>query len=169
MNTLVLNSAYIPINVQSVESAFCIVTKGNAIVVENYEERFKTIRPEKVYYKPSIIRIPKYVELKWNKVPFTKHNVFKRDRHQCVYCKSKRDLTIDHVIPKSKGGQDNWGNVVTACLKCNSLKADLTLKEWGKEIPQPQRPHNLLLISNIQNIPDSWSIYLFGIKNKDYA
>jgi 5-methylcytosine-specific restriction endonuclease McrA len=75
-------------------------------------------------------------------------------------CENRKTLTLDHVIPQSKGGPNKWGNLVTACKKCNNEKADLTLKEYGKPIPKPQRPHYLMLLKKTTFIPDEWKPYL---------
>jgi 5-methylcytosine-specific restriction endonuclease McrA len=94
----------------------------------------------------------------------TRENIFKRDNYTCVYCgynDNTRKLTIDHVIPQSKGGPNTWDNLVTACGKCNGEKADLTLEEFGKEIPVPVRPHYLMLMKSVSYIPDNWRPYLF--------
>ena len=74
---------------------------------------------------------------------------------------SKYLLTLDHVIPQSKGGPNTWNNLVTACKSCNGEKADLSLEEYGKEIPQPKRPHYLMLMKKLDYIPEEWKPYMF--------
>ena len=64
-------------------------------------------------------------------------------------------------MPKSKGGKDSWDNLVTACRRCNSEKADLSVEEWGRENPQPMRPHYLMLMKQTNYIPEEWKPYLF--------
>jgi 5-methylcytosine-specific restriction endonuclease McrA len=98
-----------------------------------------------------------------HKVPLSRENVYRRDGYACVYCgcDNRKTLTLDHVIPQSKGGKDAWDNLVTACKKCNSEKSNLTLEEYGKEIPQPRRPHYLMMIKQVHHIPDEWNDYLF--------
>jgi 5-methylcytosine-specific restriction endonuclease McrA len=161
--TLVLDSTYLARSIITTDRAFVITYKGNADVVENYDESFKVVNPMLDIKKPSIIRVFSYVKTKYNKVALTRENVFRRDNHECVYCGSdnKRDLTLDHVIPQSKGGENSWENLVTACKKCNSQKADLSLAEFGKEIPKPYRPHYLMLMRQMEEIPDEWKPYLF--------
>jgi 5-methylcytosine-specific restriction endonuclease McrA len=160
--TLVLDSSYMPRSIISSNRAFVIVYKGNADVVANHDSYFKLVDEELKICKPSIIRIPKYVKSDKHKVPLTKANVFKRDGNTCVYCGEgkRKDLTIDHVVPKSKGGKDTWKNLVTACFKCNNKKASLSLKEFGAEIPQPKRPHYLMLLRQVNHIYEEWKIYL---------
>jgi 5-methylcytosine-specific restriction endonuclease McrA len=160
---LVLDSSYIPRSIISTERAFVISYKGNADVIHEHPESFKLINPELDIKKPSIIRVFKYVNQQIHKVPLNRENVFKRDNFCCVYCgdDSRKTLTLDHVIPQSKGGKDAWDNLVTACRKCNSEKSNLTLEEYGKEIPQPRRPHYLMLMKQVSHIPKEWDDYLF--------
>jgi 5-methylcytosine-specific restriction endonuclease McrA len=161
---LVLDSSYIPRSIISTERAFVISYKGNADVVHEHPESFKLINPELDIKKPSIIRVFKYVNQQIHKVPLNRENVFKRDNFCCVYCgnDNRKTLTLDHVIPQSKGGKDTWENLVTACRRCNGEKSDLTLEEYGKEIPQPRRPHYLMLMKQVHHeIPKEWEPYLF--------
>lgn len=161
--TLVLDSSYLARSIITTDRAFVISYKGNAQVVEEYPESFKVVNPKLDIKKPSIIRVFTYVKSVHNKVTLTRENIFRRDNYECVYCGSsnKKDLTIDHVIPQSKGGPHTWENLVTACKKCNSEKADLSLVEFGKEIPKPYRPHYLMLMRQLENIPNEWKPYLF--------
>lgn len=162
--TLVLDSSYVPRSIIKTERAFVIALKGNAEIVHEYPEFFKLVNPDLNISKPSIIRIFRYVNVPFHKVPLTRYNVFKRDNYECVYCNKKGDrktLTIDHVIPKSKGGKDTWVNLVTSCRKCNLEKADLTLKEFGKNIEKPYRPHYLMLLNKIEYLPNEWKKFFF--------
>lgn len=146
------------------ERAFVISYKGNADVIKEHPESFKLVNPDLVIKKPSIIRVYKYVNQSINKVPLNRDNVYRRDNFECVYCgcNHRKTLTLDHVIPQSKGGKDSWDNLVTACRKCNSEKSNLTLEEYGKKIPQPRRPHYLMLMKQLHHvIPSEWEPYLF--------
>ena len=160
---LVVDSSFIPRSIISSDRAFVISYKGNADIVAEHPESFKLINPELDIKKPSIIRVYKYVNQQIQKVPLNRENVFKRDGYCCVYCgdDNRKTLTLDHVIPQSKGGKDAWDNLVTACRRCNSEKSDLTLEEYGKEIPQPRRPHYLMLMRQVTHIPKEWEYYLF--------
>jgi hypothetical protein len=161
--TLVLDSSYIPRSIISSLRSFVIVYKGNASIVQNHDATFNMCDPTVILHKPSIIRVPKYVNTRHVSVPLTRDNVFKRDEWTCVYCgqTNRKVLTLDHVIPQSKGGPNSWENLVTACRKCNGEKADLSLEEYGKEIPNPKRPHYLMLMKTIDHIPEEWKDYLF--------
>ena len=160
---LVVDSSFIARSVISTERAFVISYKGNAEVIAEHPETFNLVNPELIIYKPSIIRVFTYVKQNIQKVPLTRENVYRRDNYECVYCgcSNQRTLTLDHVIPQSKGGKDSWDNLVTACKSCNSEKADLTLEEYGKEIPEPKRPHYLMLMKSMTHIPKEWETFLF--------
>lgn len=160
--TLVVDSAYIARSVIATERAFVITYKGNAEVIAEYPETFGVVNPNLEINKPSIIRVPSFIKMQFQKVPLTRQNIFKRDAYTCAYCgeTEKKLLTLDHVLPQSKGGPNTWDNLVTACKKCNGEKGDLLLEEYGKPIPKPQRPHYLMLLKKVQNIPEEWKPYL---------
>lgn len=162
--TLVLDSSYMPRSIITSLRAFDIIYKGNAERVVDYPVIFKVTNPDVKYYKPSIIRIFKYLNLNFHKSKLTKQNVFIRDNYECVYCgdTDRKTLTLDHVVPQSKGGPNSWSNLVTACKPCNNEKDDLDVKEWGKPHPNPRRPHYLMLIQKAGVIPDEWKDYLFS-------
>jgi len=160
--TLVVDSAYIARSVIATERAFVITYKGNAEVVAEYPETFGVVNPNLEINKPSIIRVPSFIKMQFQKVPLTRQNIFKRDAYTCAYCgdTNRKSLTLDHVLPQSKGGPNTWDNLVTACKKCNGEKGDLLLEEYGKPIPKPQRPHYLMLLKKVQNIPEEWKPFL---------
>lgn len=160
--TLVLDSSFMARSIINTDRAFVITYKGNADIVEEHPESFKLVNPELDIKKPSIIRVYKYVNQVIQKVPLSRENVYRRDNFECVYCgdNNRKFLTLDHVVPQSKGGKDTWDNLVTACRRCNSEKSNLTLEEYGKEIPQPRRPHYLMLMRQVYHIPEEWEPYL---------
>ena len=161
--TLVLDSSFMARSIISTERAFVISYKGNADVINEHPESFKLVNPELDIKKPSIIRVYKYVNQIIQKVPLSRENVYRRDNFECVYCgdNNRKTLTLDHVIPQSKGGKDSWDNLVTACRRCNGEKSNLTLEEYGKEIPEPKRPHYLMLMRSMTYIPKEWETFLF--------
>lgn len=161
--TLVLDSSYLPRSIITTERAFVISYKGNAEIVYEHPESFKLVNPNLDILKPSVIRVYKYINVPFQKVPLSRLNIYKRDNYECVYCGNtdKRTLTLDHVIPKSKGGKDSWENLVTACKKCNLEKSDLTIEEFGKEIPKPIRPHYIMLLNKVDYLPDEWKKFFF--------
>lgn len=161
--TLVLDSSYMPRSIVSSSRAFVIVYKGNAEVIDNHPVHFQLVDEDLKINKPSVIRIPRYVKHTKHNIPPSRQNVFKRDGHQCVYCgaRDKRKLTIDHVVPQSKGGGNTWDNLVTACLSCNHAKADLSLKEYGVKIDPPKKPHFIMLLKQLNYIYEEWKPYLW--------
>jgi 5-methylcytosine-specific restriction endonuclease McrA len=123
--------------------------------------------PSYTFRLPSVIRLRYYIKRPYMVgVTFSKKNVFKRDRFVCQYCGSRgQEMTIDHVIPKSRGGETCWENVVVACKECNVRKGDRALHEARMSlIRKPKRPSflfylNLAQFSN-QNFKESWNKYL---------
>jgi len=160
---LVVDNTYTARSIITTERAFVIAYKGNAEIIHEHPESFKLVNPNLDIKKPSVIRVKKYVKLEYHKVPLNRDNIYRRDNYECVYCgeDNKKLLTLDHVVPKAKGGQNTWDNLVTACKKCNGEKADLTLEEYGKDIPIPKRPHYLMLMKQLKYIPEEWKLYLF--------
>jgi len=161
--TLVVDNTYTARSIITTIRAFSILYKGNAELVENHPITFGVVDPDLIIYKPSVIRVKSYIKIKHNKVALNRENIYKRDNYTCVYCgeTEKRLLTLDHVVPKAKGGPNTWDNLVTACKKCNGEKSDLTLEEYGKDIPIPKRPHYLMLMKQLNYIPEEWRMYLF--------
>ena len=160
--TLVLDSSYMARSIVPSTRAFVIVYKGNAEVIEEHPEEFKMVNEDLHIKKPSIIRIPRYVKNGQQKVTLNKGNILRRDGFACVYCGSreKRKLTIDHVIPQSKGGPNTWANLVTACFDCNNKKGSMSLEEFGAHIENPRKPHYLMLMKQQNFIYDEWKPYL---------
>lgn len=160
---LVVDTSYMPRSIITTERAFVISMKGNADVISNHPISFGLVNPKLKIFKPSIIKVRSYVNVPYHKVALTRENIYKRDNYECVYCgaNERKNLTLDHVIPQSKGGPNTWENLVTACKSCNGQKADLTLEEYGKIIPEPKRPHSLMLLKKAKYIPEEWEDYLF--------
>ena len=159
---LVLNQNYQAISVCDPRRALVLVMLDKAeLVCDNPNRKMHAINATFDY--PLIIRLFTYVRLARKKVPLTRYNIFKRDGNKCVYCGSKDRLTVDHVIPKAKGGRTTWKNLVTACKKCNSKKADLSCMEAGLNLQTaPYRPSFILFISRFSGtIHEAWKPYLY--------
>jgi 5-methylcytosine-specific restriction endonuclease McrA len=146
---LVLNASYEPINITSWKRAIVLLLKEKAAVVS-----------------AKVIRLVEYV-----RIPFTKINsikpsrnlIYKRDGHKCQYCGSTRRLTIDHVIPKSRGGEDTWENMVVACSSCNTRKGNTFLEQTGMRLARkPFAPANRFLLNLIDSGSSEWLQYTFG-------
>lgn len=101
----------------------------------------------------------------YKELPFNRKNIFHRDNYTCQYCGKKGlPLTLDHILPKSRGGKNTWENIVTACPKCNTLKANRTPLEAGmKMLKQPKRPINHIkfeLTKHSSDNNDQWGKYI---------
>jgi 5-methylcytosine-specific restriction endonuclease McrA len=157
---LVLNTTCLPINICSWKRAIVLVIKGKA---EGLESGKKSINNGK-YFLPLVIKLRDYVPIPYNGVVFTRKNIFLRDNYTCQYCGKTKNLTIDHVIPKSKGGEDVWENVVSCCVRCNNKKGDRMPEEEGmKLMGTPYRPPSSLYlqITRQASVPKSWFTYFF--------
>lgn len=121
---LVLNADYTPLNVITFRRGFHLVNNGKAEVLKSSE--VPVITGYKTFVRPLIIRLINYVKFRVKNIRVNRIRIYKRDGHTCVYCGSKKNLTIDHVIPKSKGGKNTWNNLVTCCSGCNLYKGDRT-------------------------------------------
>ncbi len=140
---LLLNNDNQPLQYTSWKRAVVLLLKGKAEV----EEKIKRIEDYiKVgeYYIPKCIRLKEQMAIPTKELPFSRTNIFKRDKYTCQYCGKhleKDELTIDHVFPKSRMGPDIWENLVTCCKECNQKKANRTPKEAHmKLIKRPVRP-----------------------------
>jgi 5-methylcytosine-specific restriction endonuclease McrA len=128
--TLVLNSGYEVVGTISTRRALRLLLTAKAeVVVADGELRSATAS----YPLAVVVRLHRYVKVDWKPVPLTKRSVWARDRGVCQYCGQWGD-TLDHVVPRSRGGQHSWGNVVLACRRCNNRKGSQTLNELGWEL-----------------------------------
>jgi len=127
--TLVLNATYEPLGVVSERRALILVLNQRASTVED-SDRILTYARGRITL-PAVIRLNKFVKIPYrHAVPLSRRAIFARDGGRCVYCAAPA-TSIDHVIPRSRGGGHNWENVVSACHKCNHVKADKPLKDLG--------------------------------------
>lgn len=124
---LVLNADYQPINVTSFQKGYKLVWKGKAEVVK--EDPTDVIMTSRSIARPKVIRLLTYLYLPYRRLNLSKQNVYRRDGFKCVYCGSGANLTLDHVLPRSRGGDNSWENLVTCCRKCNAKKDDRTPEE----------------------------------------
>lgn len=124
---LVLNADYQPINVTSFQKGYKLVWKGKAEVVK--EDPTDVVMTSRSIARPKVIRLLTYLYLPYRRLNLSKQNVYRRDGFKCVYCGSGANLTLDHVLPRSRGGDNSWENLVTCCRKCNAKKDDRTPEE----------------------------------------
>ncbi len=159
---LVLNASYEPLNVCSVRRAHVLVWKGKAEVIESHDQPLRSAAFE--FVRPHVIRLLQYVRVpRAIKRRISRRALFARDGWRCVYCGTTAGrLTLDHVIPRSKGGDSVWENVVTACAPCNLRKGDRLLEEVAMSLPHPPRAPAPVLFIRLaaQRVPDSWRQYL---------
>ncbi len=163
---LVLNQNYEPINICNHRRAIKLIFKNKAESIENstilvYSENMS-------FPLPSVIRLYAFIRRPHFKITFNRRNVLRRDDFACQYCGTQphvSDLTIDHIIPRSKGGANTWGNVVAACKRCNNAKADQTLRQAKMSLrkkPKDPRPYPALLLSwRIPTTHDAWKAYFY--------
>ena len=137
--TLVLNATYEPLGVVSERRALILVLNQRATTIEESDTVLHYSGGEITL--PAVIKLVKFVRIPYrHAVPLSRRALFARDGGRCVYCAAPA-TSIDHVIPRSRGGAHNWENVVSACHKCNHQKADRTLKEIGWKLKTlPREP-----------------------------
>jgi 5-methylcytosine-specific restriction endonuclease McrA len=140
MRTLVLNAGYEPLAVISFKRALVLVMTHKASVIEHVEgDPVRAASGE--FERPAVIILAHYVRVPYSRrIPVTRRGVLRRDGHRCGYC-GRGAATVDHVLPRSRGGGDTWENLVACCLRCNNAKADRTPREMGWELRMtPQAP-----------------------------
>ena len=133
MNTqvVVLNADYSFLSVTSWKNAVCLLIEEKAETLKETERIVRNVDRTVVITVPTVIRLVKFIRSIFKtKVPYSKRNVFARDKQKCCYCGTKMEelseCTIDHVIPRAQGGKSTWDNCVTSCKPCNHKKADRT-------------------------------------------
>jgi 5-methylcytosine-specific restriction endonuclease McrA len=163
-STLKLDSSYRPIQVISALEAFAMVYTGRAQLIEAYaNEYFHSVSDN--FPIPSIIVVCKYVRKTKFRLRCNRRNVFWRDRYRCQYCgivNEGKVMTLDHVIPRSRGGMKVWQNVVTCCHPCNQRKGDMLLNECGmvlQRAPALPSPYMFRTLDRAST-PQSWIPYL---------
>ncbi|MEA2030831.1 MAG: HNH endonuclease [candidate division Zixibacteria bacterium] len=159
---LLLNQNYEPLTVCSVRRAIVLIFLNKAEMVATADGlRIRTVTTS--YDLPSVVRLWQYRNVPYKKIMLTRRNIIIRDNNRCQYCGSLRGpMTVDHVIPKTMGGQDSWDNLVCACSKCNNKKGDRTPEQSGiKLLRRPFRPSYITFINRHYGIQEQWKPYLF--------
>lgn len=147
-SVLVLNADYNPINIANAKKAIKLLLKRKAEFITE-----------------KVIRLINYIYLPVSRIRNNKPSrraIHTRDGNKCVYCGSTRELTVDHIIPSSRGGQNSWENLVCACIKCNTKKGSRTPEEAGLVMMKsPNQPFNRIHF-NIENSNESeWKQYVY--------
>jgi 5-methylcytosine-specific restriction endonuclease McrA len=145
---LVLNASYEPLTFVSLKRAVVLLMKQKAEIIEEIVER--QLRAERIHLpRPLVIRLIAYVPIRrGTKVPVTRRTLLARDNYTCQYCgTTDQPLTIDHVVPRARGGKTEWTNVVAACAACNRKKADKLPAQAGMPLRcKPAKPTYLAVV-----------------------
>jgi 5-methylcytosine-specific restriction endonuclease McrA len=141
MRTLVLNAGYEPLAVVSFKRALVLVMNEKATVIEHVEGE-PVWGARAAYDRPAVIVLSRYVRMpSTRRSPVTRRGVLRRDEARCGYCGGTA-TTIDHIMPRSRGGKNSWENLVACCLRCNNQKSDRTPQEMGWQLrTTPRAPH----------------------------
>jgi 5-methylcytosine-specific restriction endonuclease McrA len=156
---LVLNSDYTPLNVTTIRRGFILVIKGKAEVLREDTQKIVTTVGE--FVRPLVIRLLNYVRFSSSPLKLNRKRLYRRDDGQCVYCGNKKGLTIDHVLPKSRGGKNTWTNLVTCCSPCNIKKGNRTPEEAGMKLrKKPYEPSifSFVLSSDVEELWEDFQI-----------
>ncbi len=161
-HVLVLNQDYRALTICSVQRAAVLVLLQKADLVEALPERYLRSPSCRLPW-PSIVRLKAYVTVPYKRILLSRKNVLRRDRFRCQYCGSRDRLTIDHILPKSRGGPDSWENLVAACVPCNNRKGNRTPEEAHMTLRRkPFRPSHIMFIRDyVGTVDETWKPYLF--------
>ena len=161
---LVLNQNYEPLNVCNLPRAFRLVFGEKAEVIEYDHQVIRTPRTE--YRAPSVIRLQYQIRRPRPRVKLSRREIFARDRHTCQYCgRQSHDLTLDHVMPRHRGGRHTWDNLVTACKGCNHRKAGRTPVEARMHLlrePYQPRVNSYYVVYPYLNHEEAWRKFIPG-------
>ena len=157
---LVLNASYEPLSVVSARRACVLVLTGKADTMESSDQ---VLHSERLAIEvPSVVKLRYYVKVAFGRrSALSRRGVFARDGHACQYCGGRAE-SIDHVHPRSRGGEHAWDNVVAACRRCNTLKRDRLLAETSMRLQSmPREPaHGSWVSMLVPEVPTSWAPYL---------
>src|SRR5690349_6962376 len=157
---LLLNASFEPLCVVSSRRAVVLVLKEKAEIVHRNGAEFRSER--RSVPVPTVIRLVHFVRVPYRATaPLSRRAVFARDHHRCQYC-GRNAENLDHVMPRSRGGEHSWENVVASCRACNARKEDRLLHEAGLRLRRtPQAPHAALwLVASVGSVDPTWYQYL---------
>ena len=164
-SVLVLNQNYEPLNVCNARRAFVLVDRGKAEVLEHGSGFLHS--SNHAFVLPSVIRLIYLIKRPRPQMRLSRREIFNRDRYTCQYCgrRGQRDLTLDHVMPRHRGGRHTWENLVTACKTCNHRKAGRTPQEAKMLLAnQPLQPrvNNYYVVYPYLNSEEGWRKFIPG-------
>lgn len=177
MECLLLSNGYEPIDRIPWEKAISKWLNGAVEVLEWTDHlvwsgvRKIAGRVYEQVFRPSVVRLLKNISRK-RSVKFSRENIYLRDKGKCQYCGiklSKKQTTLDHVVPRSLGGKTTWENIVISCFDCNQEKRNRTLQQSGMKLrSRPEKPKSLpftatmrMILGRTTNIPDEWTSYIY--------
>ena len=162
MKALKLDATYRPVEIIDALEALVLCIIGKARAIETYTREICS--PSKKFKLPAVIVLTNVVKYRFGGILCNRHNIIWRDQNRCQYCDRifpTEHLTVDHIIPKSRGGKKSWTNLVASCRKCNQKKGCRTPAECGMiPIRQPTKPKTSIL-KTTTNISDLWKNYLW--------
>jgi 5-methylcytosine-specific restriction endonuclease McrA len=163
---LVLNASYEPINICAARRALVLVLKGVAAPEEFAPSLLRSARH--VMKLPSVIRLLEYRRIPHQTRALSRKNILMRDRYTCQYCHKtlpSGELTLDHVVPRSRSGETTWENLVACCHRCNNRKGNRTPEEAGMKLVRQPRPFSLHTSRHLMRLMGKgdiqWRKYLF--------
>ncbi len=163
---LVLNASYEPINVCAARRALVLVLKGVASAEEHSQAHARSAR--QAIPLPSVIRLLEYRRIPHQARALSRKNILMRDRYTCQYCLKTypaSEMTLDHVVPRSRGGESSWENLVACCYDCNNRKGNRTPEEAGMKLAKMPRPFTLHTSRHLMRLlaksDEQWRKYLF--------
>jgi 5-methylcytosine-specific restriction endonuclease McrA len=169
---LLLNgSSWEPLGLIGIPRAINLVLAGKALVVEESGRFIRTVRDKLAV--PSVIALKHYINVPRRQAPWTRKGVLLRDNYTCIYCGIKpgmiqqgkiltrNSMTVDHILPRSKGGKDTWMNTACACPVCNHRKGDKLQHEAGMKMQwEPRRPRTNYVVLEFGNENETWKRYI---------
>jgi 5-methylcytosine-specific restriction endonuclease McrA len=163
-DVLLLNFTYEALNVTSLRRAIKLILTGKAEIVETLDGKMVHSLNRSIPV-PSIVRLRYVVHRPYLEVPLTRKNILLRNNYTCQYCgvQDRKNMTVDHVIPKSMGGKSTWENLVCACKECNSKKRGrLPHEAQMKLLSKPKKPKLIPWRPFRKEVPESWLPFLFS-------
>lgn len=160
-----------PLTVVSIPRAINLLLSGKAVIVEETGRFLRTVRSQ--FPVPSVIALQHYINVPRRHAHWSRQGVLARDHYVCIYCGARigdvmrnkvitrRDLTVDHIVPVSRGGKNTWSNTACACFACNHRKSNRLPGEAGmKLLWEPKIPRTSYLVIEMGNGPDTWKRYV---------
>ena len=166
--TLLLNATYEPLKIVHWQKAVTLWVQGKVEIISVYDREVRSV--SFTFRLPSVIRLLRRIRIrrKFDYVPFSRANIYARDRYTCQYCGQvfpTGDLTFDHVVPVAQSGRKDWENIVTCCITCNRRKGGRTPEQAGMRLVRvPRRPDKapaLRITLRLRDAPESWRDYLY--------